>query len=290
VPSLDRIALAQLPDYEHADTPAVIAGGARDWPAMRWTPESLKQRLGGVEIAFKHSPDGVHPNFHAKALAEMFATKRARFADFIDSITTGPVPRWHSLFTGDERPVLRRRDGLTSIDDALGPLLDDVVTPEPARENLYTIWAWFSGAGVHTWLHYDNNGCHNLNAQLTGTKDCLLWAPDQLARLAPFPLGGDNPAYNCSQLDFRRGIAADHLTARLEPGDLLFIPAWWFHAFVHLADFNSNVNFWWKPARPRWNPVAARQALVDAATSTGLARDPDAAALLHTLDRALTAK
>jgi hypothetical protein len=36
--------------------------------------------------------------------------------------------------------------------------------------------------------------------------------------------------------------------------------------------------------------VAARQALVDVATSTGLARDPNAAALLHTLDRALTAK
>jgi hypothetical protein len=288
VPSVDRITLAQLPDYEHADLPAVIAGGARDWPAVRWTPTSLKQRLGDVELAVKHSATGMHPNFHAQALAEMFATRRARFADFIDAVTTGPLPRWHSLFTGDERYLLRRRDGVTTIDDALAPLLDDVVTPEPARAELYTIWAWFSGAGVRTWLHYDNNGCHNLNAQLTGSKDCLLWAPDQLAKLAPFPLGGGVPAYNCSQLDFEAGIAAESWTARLDPGDLLFIPAWWFHAFVHLGDFNCNINFWWKPARPRWNPVAARQALVDAASK--LPKDATTAQILGELDRAMIAR
>jgi Cupin-like domain len=288
VASLDRITLAQLPDYERADTPAVIAGGARDWLATQWTPASLKQRLGDVELAFKYSPTGMHPNFHAKALSEMFATKRARFADFLDAITTGPAEeRRKSLFTGDERYLLRRRDGVTSIDEALAPLLDDVVIPEPARDGLYTVWAWFSGAGVRTWAHYDNNGCHNLNAQLTGSKRCLLWAPDQLAKLAPFPLGGGNPAHNCSSLDFEAGIDAEHLAAELDAGDLLFIPAWWFHAFVHTGELNSNINFWWKPARPRWNAVAARQVLVDAATSTDLARDPEAASLLHTLDRAL---
>jgi hypothetical protein len=221
----------------------------------------------------------------------MFATQTARFADFIAAITTGPVDeRRQRLFTGDERFVLRRRDGETTIDDALAPLLDDVVIPEPARDRLYTVWAWFSGAGVRTWLHYDNNGCHNLNAQLTGSKHCVLFPPHELAKLAPFPLGGGNPAYNCSRLDFEQPDAlanAERWSGRLEAGDLLFIPAWWFHAFVHTGDFNSNVNFWWKPARPAWNPVAARQALVDAAATLD-AKDPAVAAVLGKLDRALT--
>jgi len=289
VPSVDRITAAQLADYERADTPAVLAGAARDWRATTsWSPGYLKQRIGGVELELKRSETGMHPNFHAPAFAEMFATAGARFADFVDAITTGPLEdRRRLLFTGDERFVLRRRNGETTIDDALAPLLDDVVVPpEIPPDRLYTVWAWFSGRGVRTWLHYDNNGCHNLNAQLTGTKQALLWPPSELARLAPFPLGGANPAYNCSRLDFEADVPGEPLRAELAPGDVLFIPAWWFHAFVHTGDFNSNVNFWWRPERPALNPVAARQALVDAAVASGVVKDPAAAALLQQLDRA----
>ena len=50
--------------------------------------------------------------------------------------------------------------------------------------------------GVRTWLHYDNNGCHNLNAQICGHKRCWLYAPDQLQRMHPFLLGSGNPAHN----------------------------------------------------------------------------------------------
>jgi lysine-specific demethylase 8 len=115
-------------------------------------------------------------------------------------------------------------------------------------ERLYTVWAWLGGPGARTWLHYDNNGCHNLNAQLTGEKTCVLFAPEHLARLKPFPPEGANPAHNCSQLDIDE-VPADipRITARLEAGDLLFIPALWLHAFHHLGELNTNVNWWWKP-------------------------------------------
>src|SRR5919109_5449988 len=81
--------------------------------------------------------------------------------------------------------------------------------------------------------------------------------------------------------------AATAWDAELAPGDLLFIPAWWFHTFEHLGEFNSNINFWWKPVRPLWNVVAARQALLDAVAAAGLdPRDPASAAVLSSLDQA----
>jgi hypothetical protein len=43
---------------------------------------------------------------------------------------------------------------------------------------------------------------------------------------------------------------------------LLFIPAWWFHAFWHLGELNANVNFWWKPVTTTTNAVAERQASI----------------------------
>jgi hypothetical protein len=283
---------------DQRDVPLIIAGGAARWPAVaRWSKAYLSERLGTIPIAFKVSSSNAHPDFRVPGLARMFARDRAPLAEFLERISTGPVAeRARCLFTGDEQFLVRRRGGQTTIDRELAPLLDDIETPALFPEDrLHTIWAWFSGPGVRTWLHYDNNGCHNLNAQLTGRKRCVLYAPDELGKLHPFPLGGDNPAHNCSRIDVERP-SADHEPdlgaatawhAELGPGDLLFIPAWWFHTFEHKGELNSNVNFWWKPTRPAWNVVAARQAILDAAAAAELAvRDPALAAALGALDAA----
>jgi len=283
---------------EQEQLPLLIAGGVAHWRALSsWTPSGLERLLGSTEIDFKLSSSNAHPDFRQTELRHMFARGRATFGEFLRKIGTGPdAQRARALFTGDEQFVLRRRQGVTTLNPVLAPLLADIELPTLfADERLYSVWSWFSGRGVRTWLHYDNNGCHNLNAQVRGHKHCWLYAPDQLARLHPFPLGGSNPAHNCSQIDveapqpeFQADLrAAPAWHAELKAGDLLFIPAWWFHTFRHEGELNANLNFWWKPLRPGWNPVAGRQALLDAAGRTGLAKDPAAAATLAALDAAL---
>jgi lysine-specific demethylase 8 len=280
------------------DAPLVIDAGAAAWPAVgRWSPAYLEQLLGPIEIAYKTSTSNAHPDFRVHGSSRMFARERGRLADFFGKIGNGPArERCRYLFTGDEQFLLRRRAGETSVDPALAPLLSDIETPALFPEDrLHTVWAWFSGPGVRTWLHYDNNACHNLNAQVAGHKRCILYAPDDLFLLHPYPLGGDNPAYNCSRIDVEQPepeLASDLAAARgwhaeLGPGDVLFIPAWWFHTFEHLGEFNANVNFWWKPEQLSWNVVAARQALVDAAARAELdLRDPAVASTLRALDAA----
>jgi lysine-specific demethylase 8 len=282
---------------EQRDEPLVIRAGAASWPAVeRWSPEYLARRLGPIEIAYKVSSSNAHPDFRATGLGAMFARQRAPLERFLALIGSGRASeRARYLFTGDEQFLLRRRAGQTSIDPELAPLLADLETPALFPEDrLYTMWAWLSGPGVRTWLHYDNNGCHNLNAQIRGRKRCVLYAPQELAKLHPFPLGGGNPAHNCSRIDVERpdaelrvdaSVRAWH--AELEAGDLLFIPAWWFHTFEHLGEFNANVNYWWKPAAPIWNVVAARQAVIDAVAAAKLdTSDPVIARALSAIDAA----
>lgn len=285
---IERIAPPSPADFStrfvQRELPVVLAGGAAGWRATAtWSAATLAARLQEVPIAYKQSPSHRHPDFHQTDLARTFARGQSTFGELMDAITTGPrAERARRLFTGDEQFLMRRRDGAIAINPDLKPLLDDVEIPRFLPEDrLYTVWAWFSGPGVRTWLHYDNNGCHNLNAQLTGGKRCLLFPPSELERLHLFPPGGPNPAHNCSQIDvdapdlerFPDFAAAGALEATIEAGDLLFIPAWWLHAFVHLGDFNSNVNFWWKPTEALApNPVATRQAALDAALSAGTAR------------------
>lgn len=259
----------------------VIEGGARHFRAVSsWSPAYLKQRFGNVVVPYKHSSSHLHPNFHEAALAQVFARGEAPLAELLDFVTTAPLAERSSrLFTGDERFLLQRRDGQIRRDAELAGLLDDVELPRYVPDDrLYTIWGWISGAGVRTWLHYDNNYCHNFNAQLTGHKRCVLYRPEDLRALDPFLLGGKNPAHNCSRLDVEarelpeRFRELQSFDAEVTAGDLLFIPAFWFHTFLHVGEFNTNVNFWWRPERLRHSPVAARQVFLDAAKAAGLDR------------------
>lgn len=284
--------------HELPELPVVITGAVRDSAAVRtWSPETLEERFGAAPATFKVSGSNAHPDFRAPSLAASFARDTATFGEFLKLITEGPSERrCRYLFTGDEQFLLRRRGDSTSVDPTYGALLNDLPVPDfVPQDRLYTVWGWFSGRGVRTWLHYDNNRCHNLNAQITGSKECLLFAPEALAKLAPFELGGPNPAYNCSQLDVERltPTAAAALSevpafeATLEPGDLLFIPAFWLHTFRHTGEFNSNLNFWWRAARLRDNPVVRRQALLDIVAASRLQpKEESTASLLRELDRA----
>jgi lysine-specific demethylase 8 len=261
--------------FERHDRPVVVAGGAAAWRATQtWSDAVLRERVGDVTVAYKQSSNQKHPDFHQPALGAMFARGRSTFAEFLDFVQHAPSSeRARRIFTGDEQFVLQRRDGVTRENPELLPLYRDVELPGLfAPERLYTVWAWFSGQGPRTWLHYDNNGCHNLNAQILGRKECWLFAPGELPRLYPFPLDGKNPAHNCCAVDFDAPDASRHPLfaaaeaehALLEPGDLLFIPAWWLHTFSHLGALNANVNFWWKPEATRDNAVSRWQREIEA--------------------------
>ena len=286
---IERIGVADFADAERAGRPAVIAGGATCRATELWSPSYLAAKLGHVAIRYKRSTRNCHPNFHAATIAEMFAVGACTFGEFLDHITRGPEDhRAHWLFTGDEQFIVQRRNDVTTEHPELRALLEDLDPSLVPAERLYTVWGWFSGRGVRTWLHYDNNGCHNLNFTITGRKHCRLYAPELLARLAPFPLGGANPAHNCSAIDVDDpppGFAElPALEATLEAGDALFIPAWWFHTFLHLGELNSNINYWWRPERPLANPTARRQDVLDLARATGVDPKTDAGAVLRQLD------
>lgn len=257
-------------DLDLGRAPLIIEGALAGAAALkRWSVASLSRRLGHVRVRYKLSESGAHPDFHAPSLQRAFAQGESRFDEFLRSITEGgPRARARRLLTGDEHFLWRRRGGRAQRGGELATLLDDVAVPELVPdERLYGVWPWFSGRGVRTWLHYDNNGCHNLNAQIAGRKRCFLFRPDPLEAFQLFDPNGSNPAHNCSAIDVHAkpleqldALSSEAYQAELRPGDLLYVPAWWLHALEHLGEFNANVNFWWKPLSPMHGPLARRQA------------------------------
>lgn len=283
--------------YVTPEIPVILTGSIEHWPARRrWTAEELKTRIGHLPTRFKVSRSHRHPDFNAPTLGDMFATQSGSFSEFLGAVTTADGV--HCIMTGEEEFLIRNRPPSAREENAkLAPLLEDFeVPPYFSAERLYSSWFWLSRAGVRTWLHYDTNGCHNLNAQVQGRKKVWLIPPDALARTYPFVFGGSNPATNCCQVNLEEPDLArfpafsgvECWTGELFAGDLLFLPANWIHSFLHTGEFNSNVNFWWKPDHVRHTPVSARQEfLIHAgALHAGKTLSADTLATLSSIDRA----
>ncbi|CAK0893360.1 unnamed protein product [Prorocentrum cordatum] len=104
--------------------------------------------------------------------------------------------------------------------------------PPRQAHNLYTVGeiASVAASGV---VHYVNDAYGKSSSH--GTHFSLV--PDVFAPtdeiLERFPL--------------LREALPDRLEAELQPGELLFLPAGWFHQ-VHSFGEHMSVNFWWTPA------------------------------------------
>jgi lysine-specific demethylase 8 len=150
--------------------------------------------------------------------------------------------------------------GVLPIRTALPELWPDVRFPPFVDEDKYrTVNFWFGPGNNFTPLHYD--AADNFLAQIRGRKQVILCPPREIARCYPFPLSyAANPfsyaANHFSQVNvvspdltrFPGWAHADRAVLELGPGDMLFIPVYWWHA-VWGIDPNMSINYWWR-ARP----------------------------------------
>ncbi len=256
----DRIARGQ---------PAILAGAVESWPACgKWTPSYLCQVAGDAPLEFRLSPSGVHPPIDGTSGAEQILNRRCFLTDFLKLMVDSPL-----VFVDGNLAKLRARDG--SSNRQLAPLLADVALPSFInRAALDTMSLWLSGAGVRTRLHHDRNGKNNFVAQVRGSKEVTLVSPEQASYLYPLPI--TSPFYHFTQVDnfspdlelFPQFSRVEALEGVLSCGDLLLLPAYWYHSFTHLGEVNVNVNFWVDAPGVPLSAVALRNELAAILTAT----------------------
>ena len=82
-------------------------------------------------------------------------------------------------------------------------------------------------------LHYDECGVHAFVVQLSGRKRVVLYPPDQSEALYG---GRVDPDYPDPDLFPRFGEATGRLEGEFGPGDVAFIPSYWWHQVRTLTD------------------------------------------------------
>lgn len=108
---------------------------------------------------------------------------------------------------------------------------------------------WVSPAGCSTVLHFDSSD--NIILQLEGSKTVTLFDPYQSSSM--YPHSGDSRIPHVSRLSFYTEPdqtqfplfkEAKLSIAEVNPGDMLFIPAFWWHYIVTKKN-SVSINFWW---------------------------------------------
>ena len=265
--SLQPVTLAKTPEWRDIDLktlreeiiardrPAVMKGLVKDWPMVRaatQSPQALleyvrerdlsrpvrvlvgqpdikglyfyRDDMSGLNFEYAHRP------FHAALASILTAASQAHPS----SIYTGATP------VEDNFPQIGTENTL------------DVLRQHLPPDHPHPSWLWLGNA-VTAATHYDN--LDGINCIVAGRKRFTFFPPDQFPNLYIGPLdlapgGQPTSLVKVSEPDLERyprfAEALAHAeTVDVEPGDAVFIPAFWWHNVESLEPVNISMNYWW---------------------------------------------
>ncbi len=237
-------------EFVNEGRPAIITGVVDCWPAAgRWTPEFLQQNYGEVPIKYEIWRGDADKNdpleFHRS-----YTSAEKPMRDFVDLLRglDGPSKEIYAAEFAVFDAIPELKSDIEPLDSWMGfPRL----FPQKLRERIKIKPAlWFGPKGSVSALHFDR--ANNLFAQLYGRKQWTVIAPQYREELS-WPCYEFSPAFmHFSPVDVSNPSAKHRValakvprqTFEISPGELLFLPATWWH-FVRGLETSISLNFFW---------------------------------------------
>lgn len=241
--------------FGRSGRPVVLTDVVRSWPCFeRWTLPYLASAIGEKRFAITLSQDGAFPvlssRVEAPDVAEILALK-----DFFQ------------VAAGDRPNGVIRYLQQKSIERCLPELTQDLGHVNVAgTAELRDVNFWCGQRGSRIPLHYDT--FDNFLAQIRGAKRVRLFPPSDTPLLYP-GREGTSFASEVDPDDFDSAryplFSQAHPLAdiMLDEGEVLFIPAFWWHYVVTESCYAISLNYWYHSVwgHPRAAFMRARELL-----------------------------
>ena len=239
--------------FERPLQPVVLTGVMDGWKAMRrWSPEYFAEHMGDAPVPVMTCDEDLSEDEPIRP-EQLMRLKRVpvKMHDYVRQMASGSVLRGYvsGIPLKPHLPML--------IDDIEFPEYREIGSPDSPR-----IWL---GTRVNGPLHYDPSS--NLHGIVYGGKRFTLFHPNQLPLLYPCSMLSTIPQMSQASLSnpdyarFPRLRKAKPVTLDLGPGDLLFLPAGWWHQ-VTTPTPTISIDFPWQKTpqlgRPFMRLVARR--------------------------------
>lgn len=209
-----------LARYMHGNRPVVISNVGRGWAAMRtWTPENFKKRFGSQPVAIGYGRDMPFDQFIDEVLA---------------SSAEKPGPYMYRSFLHEVLPELLP-DVRPQIKFSFPRRYASPLMPEKWRRPDGYLKLLVGGVGSKfPVMHFDGENSHAGIVQIYGEKEFGVFSPEDSQYLYPrsaLPNHSmvDDPVMQ-DRVRFPLLAKATLYRTVLKPGDMIFVPAHWWHA------------------------------------------------------------
>ena len=237
VPIVDYSSPSQLLELSERRKPVVI----RSCPlgaCLSWTPEHLQSKLSGLSRPV-HVTTDTNMNFVKKN----FRYSTMDMGELISKASRDDTEeKYYLRAVSDENP----RSKPVRLEQDFPSIADDFHLPDNMLQDdqIFSSVLRVSSGGVRVWTHYDV--MDNVYCQILGSKRAVLWPPSELDKM--YMTGDKSRVVDIDQPDphqFPLFSSASRYVAELQPADILFIPALWFHNML-AHDFGVAVNVFWR--------------------------------------------
>jgi len=206
-----------------ANEPVLILDTLKHYPDIAClTPQYLAKNHGEKEILLNISQVEQEKTQHLK-------TSLKKFVRYILELDNKKVDSAKNFYFAESMKFADR----IGVDDDLHEFLKEMCLPHRAVFTQYAFW--LAPRGTKTGLHYDIDH-RNYLIQVYGTKVCFLAHPNQTPFMYPsekFEHEGKVSDVNFFKPDYQKYPLFKHAKFEkviLKPGQILYIPAKWWHA------------------------------------------------------------
>jgi jumonji domain-containing protein 7 len=239
--------------YVATGRPVVLTGIAEHWPAVKeWSPDALGAKLPDARVRYVERemvPEGA-PAPSVRAAAATRRRDECSLSEFVARMDAGDGFARYVIVSPlvQQQPSLQR-DLASLAEYQFAPWVPARVRRLLDKGPLF----WMGPADLSSPLHLDIE--HNLFVQIHGRKDWLLLPPDEGPNVY-FPWREHPPELlHWSPVDpdrpdlarFPRYAKARPLRVTLHPGEILFVPAGWWHVVRYPEPAISVNHFWLSP-------------------------------------------